>query len=522
MNNKTFDMIMRSAGSKINFAKNSLMGPNNKYRDESGFVLTASRMLSALENMLDTGSSTKFSIDEAMLAGLKRNFSKAKGSNFSASDLESVSDVEVIDIAIASTLMSHGLTYFAMERPMNAATQSINFQGLKAVNSAGGFTAGQTVLDPRTGLPTSINLGRDGATVTTGDIAGNALAASYDLAAPVVLGTTKIYFTPDGGSQVLVAKGSGVRVVESGVEYEYMVYEKTAILADGVRVNLATGVVTGLSDITAGMTAADTVVINSVVDRIAESDGAHTLKLRPFNDTVELESSENRVILNSSVETTAYMNKIYRQNARYGVAVDFGKRAIDQVVSLYTYFIDVLVMKTLYELAVTKSSLGTIDVSGFDYDAYKTSKNDVLSNGVRALTSTILTNTGNPATALAVDTVAANVLATDSDNMKLVPAFDEVRDGLIGSYNGVPVIRNSYLNGKATTGNGLIMAAHKSKYANAAPVAFGEYLPPYSTIPAVNPNNPGELSQALFSQTACKGVVGGFVERIEVTPYVTI
>jgi hypothetical protein len=364
-----------------------------------------------------------------------------------------------------------------------------------------------------------VDLGRDGA-VATATYLQSAAAATVDLGVPVILGSTKIYFTPSGGTEVLAAQGSGASTVVAGEDIEQLVFVKAGIFDDEVKVNLGSGLITGTDNITS-VTAADSYRIVAHIDRIAESDGANTLKLKPFNDTASLEATENRVILQSSIETQAQMNKIYRQNAQYGVVVDFGQRAVDQVVHLYTYFIDVQIFKKLWAAASSKASLGVIDLSAFSIDNFKTSKNDFLANGVRALTSALLNKTGSPATALAVDTIAANLLATDNENMVLVPAFSEVRDGLIGTYMNIPVIRNSYLNGKAGT-SGIIVAAHKSRDAQVGAVAYGDYLPPYSTIPAVNPNNPGELSQALFSQTACKEVVPEFCEYCTVKSYNTV
>jgi hypothetical protein len=109
--------------------------------------------------------------------------------------------------------------------------------------------------------------------------------------------------------------------------------------------------------------------------------------------------------------------------------------------------------------------------------------------------------------------------SSDTDNFKEDAAFRQRRDGLIGYYDNIPIIRNTFLNGKAGSNKGIVLGVHKSLNGEAAPVAIGDYLTPYSTLPALNPNNPGEMSQALFSQTACKCVVPEFIVKGIVDPY---
>jgi hypothetical protein len=138
----------------------------------------------------------------------------------------------------------------------------------------------------------------------------------------------------------------------------------------------------------------------------------------------------------------------------------------------------------------------------------------------------MLMTTAQPVTALVVDDVAAQMYSSDKESFIPDPAFMQRRDGFIGTYKGIPVVRNYVLHDKANglglggTGSlGVVMGVFKSADGQCAPVAFGDYLPPYSTLPALNPANPTELSQALFSCTATKSVVPGWSVLGVINPY---
>jgi hypothetical protein len=520
LNNMDFNKVMKSAGERINFAKRTLMGRGGSIRDEKGFSFTADRLLTGLSNLLDSGSSTKFAINEAILNGM----ANAGKHNFSASDMKAVEDVNVIDIALGATVASHGLTYIAMERSMDSVAQQITFQGLKAVNSVAGFTAGAKVMDPRSALSTVIDISRNGAKskVTGVGPDSGAISIALDPAGPIVKGETKIYIVETDdiatATPTLIAFDAGLADADASGVVE-LVMTKGALI-DDPKINLNTGAFTA----TAAADLSDyTLIVEVCHDRIAESDGANTLKLKPFMDSKKIEATENRVILQSAIEVQAQMNKILRKNAQYGVNADFGKRAIDQVVQLYTHFIDVNIVRKLWEGVSTTTIEETIDLSGFStssYTSFASTKNDRLSLFTDSLCSKFLARTGSPVTALIVDEAAALMYASDKESFIPEPAYLQRNNGLIGTYKNLPVVRQRYLNGKGSAAtNGVVIGVFKSVDGNAAPVAFGDYLTPYSTLPAVNANNPGELSQALFSQTACESVVPEWSIRGEIIPY---
>lgn len=520
LNNMEFDKVMKSAGERINFAKHTLMGRNGSIRDEKGFSYTADRLLTGLSNLLDSGSSTKFAINEAIMNGM----ANAGKHNFSASDMKSVEDVNVIDIALGATVASHGLTYIAMERSMDSVAQQITFQGLKAMNSAAGFTAGSKVIDPRTSISPVVDFSRDGAKtkVTAVGPASGAINIALNPVGPVVKGETKVYIVKtteiSTAKPEMIALDAGMMDADAAGNVKMVMTKGALIDAPVININKGAFTATAAADLSEY-----TIIVEVCYDRIAENDGAHTLKLKPFMDSKKIEATENRVILQSAIEVQAQMNKILRKNAQYGVNADFGKRAIDQVVQLYTYFVDLNIVRKLWEGVSVAPVDGTIDLSGFSssaYTSFASTKNDRLGQFTDALCSKFLARTGSPVTALVVDEAAALMYASDKESFVPDAAYLQRRDGFIGTYKNIPVVRNVYLNGKGSTStNGTVIGVFKSTDGNAAPVAFGDYLTPYSTLPAVNANNPGELSQALFSQTACECVVPEWAIRGEIVPY---
>lgn len=578
-----YEETLLRAGRKLNFAKNSLKGANNSIRDDDGYQMTCRRIAASLENFMNCGfSNGHYGLNEAILEGWKRNMNFSRR-NFSSTDLQTVQDVDVVDISIAATIASHGLTYIAMERPMESVRQEISFQGLKALNDVNGYQRGDVVFDPRIAIDPGLNLGQSSgaekSTVTL--VLNDAIPAALDVAtngsfagntalqSPVILGTTKlrvhtfsdaanateiesfdIAFDPKANSVpasgivplVLVKGGlldSGSVNIEDGSVALKLIGSLITLTSDATPVvdKSATGAAIAAALTSTTTVKGVTIEIITCVDRVAESNGAHTLKLTPFVDSKTLVTEENRIVLQSSVEVQAQMNKILRKNAQYGIDTDFGKRAIDQIIALYTYYIDTNIVKQLWygleAAGAAAAPAATMDLSGFGNNGnwgYNANvKNDAIGLFTNDLCQSLLVATGQPVTALIVDDVAARMYASDKESFVPDPAFLQRRDGFIGTYQGIPVVRNYWLHGKAgqaqgsggavAVDQGVVIGVFKSPDGQAAPVAFGDYLPPYSTLPAVNPQNPGELAQALFSSTACKCVVPGWAVVGTIIPY---
>jgi len=526
----TIDETLERSAKKLNhFADKLARNAHGEVRDAQGVALTQNRIMKSIENFADAGlmGTNATLLNEAVINGAIATFSKTN-KNFSANDNESLMDLDVVDISLGATLASHGLTYFAADRAMSSVNESINFQGLVAENQAAGYSAGDVVYDPRMAISSAINLGRDGAKVTTNATGVAAEESGSGVAefkiepatlAPVIKSEVKLYrvLTADlaTAKPELVGFVSPMDKPNKAGEVD-LVWKLGGVFNSG-KINLNTGVFTGTL---AGDASAYTFILECCVDRGAQKDGANTLRLKPVMQNYILESKENMVFLDISIDTQAVMNRILRENSKFGLDVDYGKRAISQLIEIYTYFIDTNIFRELHAGLINEPVINTLDISTYtgDFKTFSTTKNDRILTFINMLTSALLYRTNKPCTAIAVDDVAARVLSTDTDNMVLDPAFRSRRDGFIGSYAGIPVIRSAYLTGKSSnTTNGLVIAVHKSLDGMAAPVFFGEYLAPFSSLPSLNYNNPSQLSQALMSHNGAKCIVPQFAVKGEIT-----
>lgn len=508
-----FEARIKQVSDALKEAKPWLMGKNNQLRNEVGFSRTANRIIQEQKNIMDS-SYNGYDVKEALVEGFKKNFSAAR--NFSESELNSTFDTSVIDVSITAAVRSSMLNYVAGERSMDAVKTNINYTGLKAVNTAGGFSAGQVVYSPVNMVSPNIDLGRSGAThriVSTGaapdtGITLGASGATTNLNGPIVAGSVKVFKTAD-----MSLIGFTSPKLENGNPIQKIATVDASELTGGT-INTATGalVING--------TVADLTVQFSY-DRIADRNGNNTLRLIPFNTSILLSAEPRRVVLEMDIEVNTEMNKILRENASAGITVDYGKRAIDTLTDIYTTYIDYDLARKLYEAVAGKSPIQTdLDLSGYDSDfkSFSATKDNILSKAVATASQKFLTTTGRAVTALVVDQVAASMLMSDDHNFVADPSYLVIPNGLIGYYKNIPVVRNIYLDNKIT-GKGIIIFVHKSTDSALAPVFFGSYIPLYSTTSALNFLNPGQLSQGLFSQTASDVAIPELAEFMTITPW---
>lgn len=530
----TIDEILDRSAKKLNmFSKNLFQNKRgDQLRDPMGVATTQNRIMKSIENFADSGmlgSGNYTLVNEAILKGCESNSKRT--TNYSVSESESLYDLDVVDISLGVTISSDALSYFAADRAMSAVKQSINFQGLIAENNAGGFTKGSVVYDPRSAISTALNMSRSSAEVDNtavgedGSSGEKTLTVSFASPTPVVANETKIYayvtasgadtaeligFTSPMDKPALSdgAIGSGIVAGDQEVSWK-----KGGFFTTG-KININTGTFTAKYNVDLSTY---TIIVKTFVDRGAEKDGAHTLRLKPVMMNHTLQAKETMVFLDISLETQAVMNKILRENAKYGLDVDYSKRAIDQLIDIYTYSVNLKVTRSLWE-GVQKLPLNaTLDLTGYtaSYSTFSTTKNDRILAFMNKLSTDLLFTTNHAVTAWAVDDIAARVLANDTDNFKVDAGFRARRDGFIGYYAGIPVIRSAYLDGKVSSeaGDGVVIGVHKSLDGQIAPVFYGDYLAPYSSIPSLNYNNPTQMSQALMSNNACECLVPEFTVK---------
>jgi hypothetical protein len=468
-----------TVGAKLTAAKGRLMA--NGIRNGRGFNETADRIRKGAENLYFSLGNEHFEPVSAMYEA----FSERPG----IGDTENVKGVDIIDINILATQQSI-MGYLCAERGMDKRVDVAFYQTLQAMNNAGGFAQGDTVFTPWAPISSSLNLG---AVIQSGTIdAGKVTFVRAPLA-------------KKGVTIVAANGGIGTDDGKGNITWDL----PPAGLTAKATVNYETGVVS-----LPGVAAADLTSTTATLDRTAEKDGEGTLKVKPRTSSVTIEAEPRRVILENSFEDNAVINKQAYNLASIGVSMDFGKRAVAQLLQVYTYFLDLMAVKATWEAMQGQEVQGDFDYTPYNIGTSEAStKNDIVNSWMLQLSKDILKRTGRGPNVYLVDTEGAALLGNNP--LYFVPnaQFDNNLNGMIGTYRGIPVIRHYALDGQidALKNDGhtyaFIGGLYKSADGQIAPSIFAEYLPPYSVTPALNFDNPSQYSQALLSMNTTKVLI---------------
>jgi len=485
MRNKiSLNDYMSTVGKKLTEAKARLVVPG--VRDAgSGFMFTADRITKSLRNLYFSMSDSVFDPTESLFQA----FSERPGLN----DVQNVYGVDVTDISITATLASM-LPYLAAERSMDKPQDVMFYQSLVASQDSGGFTTGQDVVNPFAPLSNAIDLGQSGsmltATITsvaqthTETVSLGKAIAKKSVVLTFTLGGNVVAYGRDKDGDGIIYLTAGGAVTSCSVDYA--------------------GVLT-LTTIAANVT----VTVAAYAERTSDSTGSTTLKTKPKTSTKLIISEPKRIILESSFEDQAYINKMTYDLQSAGVSMDYGQRAMKQLLDSYIHYIDLTVFRQIYVTAMKNTHYATrFDLTSYSLGTSEASvKNDMLNSFMLDLNNQLMKSCGRGPTVYYTDMEGARILANNPMFFTPNANYDLYINGMIGTYRNIPVLRHNYLDGKAGAGVAFIGAAHKTADGNAAPVVYGEYLPPYSIRPAINYDNPSQFSQALFSQSVTDEIV---------------
>lgn len=466
-------------GAKLSAAKSRLMA--NGIRDGRGFNETADRIRKGAENLWFSLGNDHYEPVQAMYEA----FSTRPG----LGDTQNVRGVDIIDINILATQQSI-MGYLSAERGMEKPVDVAFYQTLQSINNAGGFAEGDTVFTPWAPISSSLNLG---ANIQAGTAEQDAVKFSR---AP------------------LAKKGVTIKAANGGIGTDDGKGNITWDLApEGLTakatVNYETGVV-----MLKGVAAVNIESATAILDRTAEKEGEGTLKVKPKTSTITIEAKPRRVILENSFEDNAYINKQAYNLASIGVQMDFGKRAVSQLLQVYTYFLDLMSVKATWEAMQGQEVPGDFDYTPYNLGTSDASaKNDILNSWILRLNKDIQKRTGRGANCFLVDSEGAVLLGNNPLYFVANAQFDSALNGMIGTYKGYPVIRHTALDGVIDSQKNdghtyaFIGAIYKSPDGQVAPSMFGEYLPPYSVTPALNFDNPSQYSQALLSMNTTEVLI---------------
>jgi hypothetical protein len=482
MNNalNVYNKYMKSVGAKVSAAMKDITASGN--RNVKGFQFSAQRIIQSSENLFHMFKRNGQYNDP--VKALYRGFSETPG----LSNVGNVAGVDVVDINIAATQQSV-LGYLSAERGLDKPIDTLWFEGLKALNTVGGYFKGQWVNRPYLPMSRKIRNAVRGAfaEVPVSEITGDVTVKSIIAAAESKAGQ-------DGQvNRETIQIVAGDKVIGKYVDGDMFFTDGSTVDANGV-ITFAT---------------TDAKVI-AAIDKTTERDGKNTLKLKPATETLQISAKPRRIHLEQSYEDNAYMNKQAFKLSQTGVDLDYGKIAVNTLLDTYVKFLDFDSVITTAEAIEQFDEAPMLDMTDYimttsDPDA----KNDIMNQYIIKLNMTLQQKCGKGFTALLVDSNAAAILGNNKEHFTSNPTFDQELDGLIGTYRGTPVIRHHALDGAyddADNTYGVIYAIYKAPDGSLAPTVYAEYLPPYSAVPALNFDNAAQFSQELLSMSACKAI----------------
>lgn len=483
---KYHDKFMQAAGTKVRSSMKDILKSGN--RNVKGLQFSTQRILQSAENFFfSLGSSDHYDPVKAIY----KSFSEKPG----LANVGNIAGVDVVDINIAATQQSV-LGYLCAERGLENVTQQLWFQGLKNMNEVGGFQRNSWVNNPYSPMSKNIRAALKGAweeveltgdkTVKLSELVGNE--------GQVLLNTLQVVKPASGATP---AKVVGKYV--DGEIYFNDGASKATIEGDNINFTIGSG---------------NTYKLVVGIDKSTEKDGKHTLKVKPGNQYMSVTAEPRRIHLEESYEDNAYMNKQAFKLSQSGITQDYGRIAVNQLLDTYVQFLDFDAVMTTAEAVTAFNESPTLDMGNYLMTTSQAdTKNDIMHSHMIKLNEDLQTKSKYGYTALLVDSRAASILGNNKDHFTANAAFNDALDGLIGTYDGKPVIRHHALNGwfDGSDGDdnsiyGVIIAIYKAPSAALAPTVYAEYLPPYSAVPALNFDNAAQFSHELLSMSVCKPI----------------
>ena len=464
-------------------------------RNFQGYLETRNRILTTAKNFENTGmvQGSQFEPMGSVFRGFSEigNFSEGAGAGLNA--VANTYGIDVVDISILTSVKSF-LPYLAVDRGMSKPTDLLTYTKLVAANDAGGLQKGDTAVEPFAPISRKLALSRTDAKAEITLEAGET-SVTADFYPIAKRRTRATYGTVIGGDY----NGDG------------------HILWQGAGVDVTIDYETGTFSIAAA--AAADITLEVYPDRTSETSGNTTLKLRPQTDNITITAEPNRVILESSMEQIAYMNRLLGNDV--GTSKEYGQIALQQLLNAFIYWINADLVKTTWATAkeaVADGSVVTFDMSSYynaGFDKFAGTKNDLLNKYLLDREGDLLTKSNKGATYYLVGMQGGNILANNSDKFVKTDLFSQELNGLIGTYGGTPVLRHDQMTAldSVDLGYANIVLGHKDISGAAAPIIYGEYLPMYSSKPGINFNNPTELSQCLFNMSKSAPLILNYITR---------
>jgi hypothetical protein len=464
----------------------------NPFRDDIGVSVSFSNVLSIAENFYNARNGQD----------VVANYTQSAITNFSGGetygDVSQVQTVGAIDVTIVLLTQSL-IPYLAVDRSMNNPVDTIYYANIIADSTAGGVSAGDTVIGNFAPPNANVNLG----------------PALYQQSITAGAVTTTETFNVN---QYIVPGTVNIQLLRGGVSYTISDVKKDQILyCNGLAIPGTVNYTTGVIILTSGVAQGDVITVNALQDVGADSSGAQILKLRPQHTPVQLVSSPKQFIFNENEAANMYMNKMMAIASRAGGVTDYRALHFGRLTNAYIENINRDLLNALIKIGNAVNpillNLGQYAVGG----SFSMTKDDVITKFFIDMRSDLLSRTNTPASVCVTGTQGASLLQSVKDRWVAAPNFFTVQNGYVGTFDGMPVYRHNLLDVLQSAGNADFYMGCKLADNSSGTLVYGEYLPLVQTPTYGNVNNPIQRATGWYSQVGTQVIQSGLVAHGVVT-----
>ena len=436
---------------------------------------------------------------DAQMAAQRGDFSAGPGMSAGAS---SVRGVDVVDMTLIATVQST-LPTLAVDFGMAKPTDVLAYQGLVSVGKHGEVAAGDDVVMPYKPLNYKAVTSLKGA-VLESKVSSVTSEVVTDLGAPIARGTVRVIL--NDGTEGSDVKGDGdiyflgVSTVAGSVDYE-------------------------AGTVTLKGTATEEIVITASADMSSETDGAHTLRLKPVIKKITVDAVQNAVTLENNIESIAFMNKqISGKN--------YGEIATRQWLDAFIYTLNTGVVNqtiaTAKKVKPVLEAADLLDLSSYyngSFTNFAVTKDDRIMEYLAKIENEMYATSNKGFTYILCGSAAARVFAT-MGKFKSMPKVTIDMDGVIGYLDigggaEVAIVRHQSMNAldAATSVSGVtgqvanLVFGYRDPAGVAAPVGYFEYLPITATKVALNYSNSTQFSQSVFNFSNAETLIDNYIAR---------
>lgn len=506
MNKLTKDYVSTIANKLAAAREEGMFDDTFKVRNDEGIMRSFSRLLeTATQFFFEDPSGDK---DPARaVVTFSAATEKAMGAPLGVSGAPQET-LDAMDISIAAAVFSL-IPYLAIERDMTASSTSFTYQDLIAEFAQGNVNAGEAVLGSFIAPNSKVNLSLPTKTITVDTTAeSGASTQKAEFTTPIMPESLSIVVkTVSGQTETVVATGfdRGGKAYLSGssnfpitVDYRNGVVDMTGV-PNGLKVSLIAN-----------------------LDSSADSTGSSILTITPSYKTKVLTAVPQQLVYKDNQLKNAYLNKLNVKLAGTNAAIDYGSMAVGKLINIYIHYVNrMVVLETLAAGNATAAAYGTGNEIKADISAYTAqtsfadTKYDIIKNLIIALNQRSLDKTGRGITCILTSSRGVNKLAAAPDFVKSAD-FNEL-NAMVGTYDGIPVIRHQSVAGMEPSDGktAYYYGIYKDPAGEAAPIAFGEFLPVTTSVPVANFNNPSQVAQSLTAYCGVVRVVDELCNRAE-------